>query len=73
MICGIGPHSLYYFGYLKFWALLDVTTKINYFDDLNQNTHICIKSTADVVQNIHTVQWCLMTDVACIHIKHDLS
>ena len=37
---GIDPHSFYHFGYPLFETLPDLTTKVNYFDDLNQNRHL---------------------------------
>ena len=29
--------NLYHFGYALLWALPDLTTKVNYFDDLKKN------------------------------------
>ena len=45
---GIDPHSVYYFGYLLFWSLPDLTTKVNSFGDLNKHRHLENKLTADV-------------------------
>ena len=37
------PDSVYHFGYPLFCSLLDITTKVNCFDDLNKNRHLFIK------------------------------
>ena len=36
---GNDTHSVYHFGYPQSRALPDLTTKVNYFDDLNKNMH----------------------------------
>ena len=40
MIC-IDPHSVYHFEYLLFLFSPDLTTEVNFFDDLNKNRHFC--------------------------------
>ena len=37
---GIEPQIVYHFGYPAFWALSDLTNKVNYFDGFNKNMHI---------------------------------
>ena len=43
----IDPHSAYHFGHPLFGSLPDLTTEVNFFDDLKKS-HFIIKSTADI-------------------------
>ena len=46
---GIDLHSVDYFGYPLFGALLDLTTEVKSFDHLNKNMHFFVNSTVDVI------------------------
>ena len=52
-LIGVDPLNAYHFGYALFLALPDLTTKINYFVDLNKDMQfVFIKSTATSTNRI---------------------
>ena len=59
----IDPHSDYNFGYPLFLFLPDLTTEVNYLNDLTK-IGFFVKSTADVIYIIHTLHiWIYMNRI----------